>query len=79
MLSITEFAVIGALFMGLSLVIIAAIPAYLAAGIALFLGASWLMALGVLMAIGVSGTLILATVRVIVQAAPSKAPHLSTP
>lgn len=79
MLSTAEFAVIGALFMGLSLVIIAAIPAYLAAGIALFLGASWLMALGVLMAIGVSGTLILAMVRVIVQAAPSKAPHLSTP
>lgn len=63
--------------MGLTLVIAAAIPAYLAAGVALLLGSGWLMALGVLMATGVIGTLALAALKVWLASEPAEDGALS--
>ena len=45
--------------MGVTIVVAAAIPAYLAGGIALLMGAGWLVALGVLSGTGIALTLIL--------------------
>lgn len=61
--------------MGFGLILIAAIPAYLAAGIALLLGSGWLMALGVLMGTGVASTLLLALVLILRPARRSAAPQ----
>ncbi len=44
--------------MGFSIVFAAAIPAYLAAGVALLMGAGWLVALAVLSGTGIALTLL---------------------
>lgn len=63
--------------MGLGLVILASIPAYIAAGVALFLGTGWLMALAVLVTTGVVGALGLAALRMVLANTTPQTPSLS--